>query len=224
MAAPILTAERLRDLFHYDQNTGIFTRKISWVKSKIGQQVGTLHSKGYVSIRIGGRKDSKHYFAHRLAWLHLHGAWPVGQIDHINGNRSDNRICNLRDVTQSENMLNQHRAQRDNRHGHMGVTESKGAFKYKSGMTFQGRRLSFGYYQSPEDAHAVYARAKKILCSPDCADLIIGLIASEDLAPNDRGRIVNLLHRIKKDGSSNIAITATAGACAPSQTPGDYGQ
>jgi hypothetical protein len=87
-----LTAERLRERLHYDAETGVFTRRVGSGHAHAGDMAGSVHSTGYVRIGIDGGK----YTAHCLAWLYVHGVWPSDQIDHINRNRSDNRIANLR--------------------------------------------------------------------------------------------------------------------------------
>lgn len=95
----------LKTIVNYDKNTGEFTSSVvRGGKRKVipGQKLGSLSTKGYVQITIDGRS----YGAHRLAWLYCFGFIPKGQIDHINGNRSDNRIENLRECSQSENNEN----------------------------------------------------------------------------------------------------------------------
>lgn len=91
-----LTADMVRELFHYDPETGIFRRRDT------GRVTGTKSSSGYLLITLSGFKFS----AHRLAWLYVHGQWPQIEIDHINRIRDDNRLVNLRDVTRSVNMMN----------------------------------------------------------------------------------------------------------------------
>jgi hypothetical protein len=103
MATKILTQETLKELLHYDPATGVFTNKVTRnPRAKIGDLAGYVNPLGYVVIQVSGQK----HHAHRLAWLYVHGVWPTNQIDHINRNRSDNRISNLRDVTASENRHN----------------------------------------------------------------------------------------------------------------------
>lgn len=98
-----ITAREARELFNYDPLTGTLTWRSSIARNvPVGTIAGGRHSKGYVKVKIYGRM----YFAHRLAWLISYGRFPKNQIDHINRNRADNRLANLRDVTQSENMAN----------------------------------------------------------------------------------------------------------------------
>jgi hypothetical protein len=92
-----LTATRLRELMTYDPHTGIF----EWRKL-VGRRknpAGCIDDKGYRIIRIAGRNHK----AHRLAILYVQGRWPVGDTDHANGDRSDNRLVNLRAATRAEN-------------------------------------------------------------------------------------------------------------------------
>lgn len=98
-----LTAEKLREILHYDPASGHFWARVSRSPLKAGDLVGHIRSDGYRAIKI----HSKAYKAHRLAWLYIHGKWPSSIIDHINGIRADNRIENLRDVSYKENSMNE---------------------------------------------------------------------------------------------------------------------
>lgn len=91
-----LTAEELKKHLTYNPETGLFTR------NRNGKIVGVDNGSGYLRVRVGGR----YYRCHRLAWLYVYGVWPDGDIDHINRNKVDNRICNLRMTDKSSNMQN----------------------------------------------------------------------------------------------------------------------
>jgi hypothetical protein len=113
----MITQKQLKELLSYDSNTGVFT----WIKktsnrAPVGNVAGYLNHDGYVYIKI----NNKIYSAHRLAWLFTNKAYPENMIDHINGNRSDNRICNLREATRVENAYNQ-KKQKNNTSGVKGV-------------------------------------------------------------------------------------------------------
>ena len=96
--------ESLRTLLAYDPETGIFTWKIANSRCvKVGQIAGARSTVGYWEVRWNGGRSQK---AHRVAWLYVHGRWPNGYIDHINGDRGDNRIANLREATNAENVAN----------------------------------------------------------------------------------------------------------------------
>lgn len=110
-----LSAEYLRKVLFYDPDTGIFT----WYPKRFrpnGGIAGHVQANGYVTIRI----DDRPYYAHRLAWLYVHREWPLNLIDHKDRNPSNNRIENLRDATQSQNMANALK-QSNNRSGARGV-------------------------------------------------------------------------------------------------------
>lgn len=113
-------------------------------------------SHGYIAVCI----DGANYTAHRVAWALATGAWPNGVIDHINGNRADNRICNLRDVGQTENMQNVHAPKSNNKLGFRGVSLHRRSNKFAARVMHNGKYISLGLYQTPEEASAAYQRAK----------------------------------------------------------------
>ena len=95
--------ETVKERFNYCANTGVITWAVNRPRVRIGDPAGTVNADGYISIKTGG----KHYLAHRLAWFLHYGANPPSEIDHLNRDRSDNRICNLRVTDHATNMLNQ---------------------------------------------------------------------------------------------------------------------
>ena len=151
-----LTAEQVRELLDYDPETGRFTWRIAPRGHKAGSQAGCIDSYGYVVIRIAGAGHK----AHRLAWLIAYGEWPDDQIDHINGDRSDNRIANLRDVSTQINQQNQRRARTNNRSsGLLGVTRKRG--RWQAQIETNGKNVFLGCYSTKEDAHSAYLKAKR---------------------------------------------------------------
>lgn len=155
MAKPILSAERLRELLEYNQETGVFTWRVPrYRKIKAGMQAGVIDGGGYVKMCI----DYVQYRAHRLAWLYVHGKWPAGEIDHINGVRSDNRIANLRDVPSLLNKQN-----RKNLHT-TAASGLPGAYrcgnKWRSQVSAPFGLVHLGTFETPQAAHSAFVLAK----------------------------------------------------------------
>lgn len=155
-----ISADRLQSLLRYDAETGRFT----WLVSprygiNAGDEAGFVDSSnGYRKIRIDGTR----YGAHQLAWLYATGRWPEHEIDHINGERADNRFANLRDVPRQINAQNQRRARRDSKYsGLLGVTFYNGRWVAQIGHCKQVIRL--GRFRSKDEAHAAYVAAKRQL-------------------------------------------------------------
>lgn len=150
----------LKQLLWYDKHTGIFRwrhgRKYGLIKpwSEAGWSDG-----GYIRIQIG----SKPYLAHRLAWLYEQGEWPAQDVDHINGNRSDNRICNLRDVARQTNAQNRREAPKGSTSKMLGVSRHRNTDKWVAGIYVQGKRKHLGVFDTAEQAQAAYLDAKRKL-------------------------------------------------------------
>lgn len=158
-----LTQDELKSRFHYDPATGLFTRLAAYgVRRKTGAIAGSKRPDGYVHIYVG----KKVLMAHRLAWLYVHGRWPEEFLDHINGDKSDNRIDNLREATRHENMQNLAISAR-NTSGQMGVSKSRNGM-WRAAITAGGKRLNLGSFRSVEQASSAYkaAKAKKHTYSP----------------------------------------------------------
>ncbi len=152
-----LTAERLMAALHYDPATGVFTRLVRSSNALAGDVAGGVTSSGYRYISVYGRQ----YAAHRLAWLYTHGDWPLGEIDHINGVKTDNRISNLRDCSTSENQQNRRRAQSNNlSSGLLGVTFHKQVNRWSANISLKGKHNHLGLFDNPEKAHVAYIKAK----------------------------------------------------------------
>lgn len=156
-----LTAERVRELFAYDPETGVFTRKPGRKVANVGGTVGTPNANGYLITKI----DARTYLMHRLAWLYVHGEWPKHFIDHANGICHDNRICNLRDVTNAENTQNQRGPGKANTSGYLGVRARAACGKWQADIQVNGKPTYIGFFDTPEAAHAAYLEAKRRLHS-----------------------------------------------------------
>lgn len=150
---------RLIDLVLYDPITGKFVWRHS-VKGHIkqGEPAGSIDPRGYWSMRI----DNEWYAGHRLAWLWVYGRWPSGEIDHINMNRADNRIDNLREATRSQNLHNGP-ARSHNSHGTKGITKLKYNGKWNGRWVAQIQRNKkqhyLGTFATAEEAHQAYRAA-----------------------------------------------------------------
>lgn len=157
-----ISAERLRELFAYNPDTGLFMRKVATtnkVKATVGAwSSGWPNKFGYVSFRI----DGVAWLAHRLAWLYVHGEMPTNGlwIDHKNGNRSDNRIDNLRLVTTSENQLNLSKTNDRSKSKLRGAHWNARLGKYQSEFERDGKRIYLGLFETAEAAHMAHMAAK----------------------------------------------------------------
>jgi hypothetical protein len=157
MANCDITLERLQELLHYDPESGVFTSK-RWRggSARANRPAGTIMKRsGYVRIQIDGRL----YMGHRLAWLYMTGKHPSQQIDHIDGNRQNNRFSNLREVSQTLNSQNQRKAKSHNKTGYLGV--SIAYKKYHAQIKVHGTPVHLGYFTSAEAAHEAYLAAKR---------------------------------------------------------------
>ena len=154
-----LTAERLRELLSYDPATGQFIRKATSRTDQIGSVAYTAHTSGYSRFSVGHKK----YYAHRLAWMYVYGVWPGGDVDHINHDKTDNRISNLRDVSRSVNNQNQIRGQRGGSSNVLGVSWDKRLKKWAASIGVFKKNIHLGMFDAKEDAHAAYVIAKREL-------------------------------------------------------------
>ena len=155
----MLSVERANELFDYNPETGVVVWKISPANCvKAGDEVGSINNEGYRQTKVK-RKCCK---VHRLAWFLTHGVWPTAQIDHINGNRSDNRICNLREATNMENIQNLRKARSDNLStGILGVHIDPKSGRFKGKITVCGKQIHLGYFDTAQEAHEAYLIKKR---------------------------------------------------------------
>lgn len=157
-----LTAERLREILSYDPDTGEFTWKKSRRGVKAGATAGCLNGSGYLLIRI----DGKLYRAHRLAWFYMTGEWPLREIDHKEGESSNNRWFNLREASHRKNIENQRNAHKGNTSEVLGICLKKDHYRaspWIAKITIGGKQKNLGYFRTKEAAHEAYLRAKREL-------------------------------------------------------------
>ena len=167
MAIDNFTLAQLSEFMSYNGATGQFTR-IAHCRSPISgrmsnqSKLGTITRKpnagGYMVISI----FNKSCYAHRLAWLFIHGEWPNGAIDHINGNKLDNRTVNLRLCEAATNQQNIRAAKKGNLTGLLGVTPCNESARYIAAIMVDGRNIFLGRFDTPDLAHAAYLGAKRI--------------------------------------------------------------
>lgn len=146
-----LSHDYLTEVLDYNAETGKFVwKKPASHQMHPGDEAGTQNASGYVFICVGGVR----YKAHRLAWFYHYGEWPsdeTPQIDHINGNRADNRIANLRLVTDEQNSRNQ-KVRSTNTSGRTGIQFHKPRGKWMAVIRNNGKYECLGYYAKFEDA------------------------------------------------------------------------
>lgn len=147
------TQARLQELFDYDPETGVFHWRNARGPRAAGAVAGNIRKDGYVRICINWND----FLAHRLAWIYMHGLTIGGaEVDHIDGNPSNNAIANLRLATSSEQRQNSRPRSSSN-------SPLKGSFRvgtrWKSQIMIGGRNIYLGTFDTPEQAHAAYCAA-----------------------------------------------------------------
>ena len=158
-----MSRSELSKLLDYCPDTGLFT----WLKRNsetkaikiwngrfAGQAAGSLDDQGYVRIVV----NTKFYKAHRLAWLLTYGEWPTGEVDHVDGNRSNNAIANLRDATRQQNQSNR-RGSPKNKSGRKGVSWHTQRNAWQARIKVNGKGRHLGTFDTPEEASEAYAKA-----------------------------------------------------------------
>lgn len=142
-----LSITRLKELVTYNPETGIFTFNSTRGGNLSGDIAGSLHHLGYVFLMI----DRETYTAHRLAWFYCFEEWPTKFIDHIDKNRSNNRLDNLREASREENACNM-KIRKDNTTGYKGVSLDKKTGRFMSRLTVNKKVLYLGMFKTAEEA------------------------------------------------------------------------
>jgi hypothetical protein len=148
--------KRLKELFYYDQSTGIFIHKIAKKGRWEGTVAGYTRRDGYRVIRV----DRARYLAHRLAWVFFYGVEPIDHIDHKNHIRNDNRIDNLRLANYSQNKCNSGISS-NAKSGLKGVRYSYRDKCWRAEITTNNKWLYLGSFENKEDAALAYIAASK---------------------------------------------------------------
>lgn len=153
----LITRERAHERLKYDAETG----RLLWASAAqnkghvIGREAGRIEANGYRHVKV----DGKLYASHRLIWLMAHGTWPVGVIDHIDGNRTNNRISNLRDVDAQSNAMNRTNVRKDSTSGLIGVYQQRG--RWYAYANKDGKKISLGGFETMELAAAARREFKQ---------------------------------------------------------------
>ncbi len=147
-----LSAETVQLLFSYDAATGVLRHKRRHGVIE-GATAGTTNNRGYISVKVHQRS----YLGHRVVWLIVTGVWPSKEIDHINGDKKDNRFCNLREASRRENVANAGAR----RGGLKGAYWNKTLMKWHSHIRDDGRLRHLGWFDTEELAHVAYVDAAR---------------------------------------------------------------
>ena len=154
----MITQQKTKDLFALRDDGQLVWKISNSNRVKVGDIAGTIHHDGYRRIMING----KMYAAHRIIWLMVHGKLPVDCLDHINGNGLDNRIINLREANSKQNQQNQIKPHLNNKIGFFGVSLHKSG-KFVAQIAINRKKKYLGLFNTPEQAHEVYLKAKREL-------------------------------------------------------------
>lgn len=152
----------VNSLYEYDSEIAAFFHKHSWARAKKGDRAGIISDTGYEKIRVKGR----HYRSHRIIWLIENGYMPKDQLDHIDGNRLNNKIENLRECTPAQNMQNIRRKYKK-RDGckkyseHVGVSWWEARRKWVVKIRTSGKQKTIGYFDDEDEAAKAYLAVKK---------------------------------------------------------------
>jgi hypothetical protein len=152
-----LTALRASELLDYDAETGALTWKVRAGRVSAGAKVCSVDGHGYLVVRI----DKVRYLAHRVAWLIANGGWPDKGLDHIDGNRLNNALKNLREATAAENNQNKRAPISSNKSSQsLGVSRNKKSKKWVAYISVSGLRKHLGSFENEASARAAYLAAK----------------------------------------------------------------
>lgn len=155
-------SELVISLYEYDREIGGFFHKHSWARAKKGDRAGIISDTGYEKIRIKGR----HYRSHRIVWLLEKGYMPKSDLDHMDGNRLNNKIENLRECTPAQNMQNIRRKYKK-REGcqkysrHVGVSWCLKNKKWVVKIRVAGKQTTIGWFHDEDEAGKAYLSVKK---------------------------------------------------------------
>lgn len=159
-----MTQEELKKLMWYNPNTGVFRwlvhRNSRGGKVRPGVEVGNFMTGAGLTRYKETAIDGERFLLHRLAFLYMTGELPPAEVDHINGDGTDNRWVNLRLATSSQNKMNV-RLKANNTSGYRGVIWHRKGKKWQASIKVHGKDHYLGLFSTPEEAHAVWMKAAK---------------------------------------------------------------
>lgn len=154
-----VTQDRLKSLYSYDEKTGVFVSRL------YGKPVGFVH-RGYLAVKLWHKGKERKFRLHQLVWLYVHGRWPDPMLDHINGDKTDNRLENLREVTNKQNSENRGLYQTRSglpRSGCKGVHWVQLSGKWRASIGHNGKTIYLGLFDDPAKASEAYKKAAQSL-------------------------------------------------------------
>lgn len=153
----------LRSLFRIDYETGALVRNISTYRARNGARAGHILNNGYLAVSVIGTRA----LVHRVVWAIHFGEWPSGDIDHIDNDKTNNRISNLRIATRSENGMNT-RLRRDNSTGVKSVVYNKRNMNYRARLVKEHKAIEVGSFATIQDAEKAVKLARKKIHGDFC--------------------------------------------------------
>ncbi|OGT59774.1 MAG: hypothetical protein A3E01_04660 [Gammaproteobacteria bacterium RIFCSPHIGHO2_12_FULL_63_22] len=154
----MVSIETLRESFRLDESGRLFWLVSNTNRIRVGEQAGTRSDEGYIVLMIQRQRIP----AHRIVFAMTHGRWPVGEVDHINRVRDDNRPCNLREASKSQNQMNRPVSPLSGT-GVKGVGWCKKSNRWRARIALNGKRVSVGLFDTIAEAAEAYAAASKSL-------------------------------------------------------------
>lgn len=154
----LLTAADARELLAFNEKTGVLRWRVDRRgKAKAGTKAGSVAGQGHIQVRINGIR----YYAHRLVWLLAYGTWPPAgfDVDHVDGDRANNRLGNLRLATPAQNQANTTKLRKTNTSGYRGVSWHHARKRWEARIRLSGRRTFLGYFDDVIDAARAYDAA-----------------------------------------------------------------
>lgn len=158
MTPRTLTQDELKKRLVYDEASGEFRWIHRSTNLPAGRRTNSRNAYGYIQINIGGYP----FLAHRLAWLYVYGTWPKTQLDHVDGDRANNAIGNLREVSQKQNAENS-KMRVDNTSGFRGVTYRRSSNRWIAQIQSDGQNHYLGSFSTAEEASEAVEKARDSL-------------------------------------------------------------